>query len=406
MQTFAYVAYTPEGRRRKGVIVADSATGAAADLRARGLMPAEVTLRGGPAPSERGGFLRRRRRLDRDLLAVFTRQMAVLLGAGLAADAALDAVQASAGAARLDALAAETKARLLAGEPFSAALAAAAVELPAYVTAALRAGEQSGELAAVFETLADHLEASGAERAQIASALIYPAFVAAVSVLVAFVLMTSVAPEIIGMFEATGRPLPALTQALVTVTDFIAAYWPVLVAALGGLFVLLAAVARVPALRARRDRLLMGLPLVGRLMRMAAEAQYLRTLALVVNSRLPLVEALRSAAAVLRQDRYRAEAEAAAETLRRGASLAAALAQLGFLSPVARQLVQAGEASARLGPMTERAARLAETWSATERKRIAVLLEPMLMVVVGMMVLTIVLGVLLPIFDLQAAIAP
>ncbi|MCL4188951.1 MAG: type II secretion system F family protein [Rhodobacteraceae bacterium] len=406
MKTFAFVAYTPDGKRRKGVVVAENAAGASAELRARGLMPAEVVARAGAAPAGRRGLFGRPRRLDRDLLAVFTRQMAVLLGAGLSADAALDAVQASAGAARLETLAAETKARLLAGEPFSAALAATAGELPAYVTAALRAGEQSGELAAVFQTLADHLEASGAERAQIASALVYPAFVAAVSVVVAFVLMTSVAPEIIGMFEATGRPLPELTQALMAVTGVVEARWPELLAAAAALTLALVVVARVAALRARRDRLLMRLPLVGRLGRMAAEAQYLRTLALVVNSRLPLVEALRSAAAVLRQDRHLAEAQAAAETLRRGASLAAALAQLSFLSPVARQLVQAGEASARLGPMTERAARLAETWSATERKRIAVLLEPMLMIVVGMMVLTIVLAVLLPIFDLQSSIAP
>ncbi|MCC6303801.1 MAG: type II secretion system F family protein [Rhodobacteraceae bacterium] len=405
MRTFAFLAYTAEGRRRRGVIVAENAAGAAALLRARGLMPAEVVVR--PAAARGAGRgLFGRRRLDRDLLAVFTRQMAVLLGAGLAADAALDAVQASAGAARLEGLAAETKARLLKGEPFSLALAAAAGELPAYVTAALRAGEQSGELAAVFQTLADHLEASGAERAQIASALVYPAFVASVSVLVAFVLTTSVAPEIVAMFEATGRPLPRLTQILMAVTGFVRGHWPLLLAALAALAGFLALVARTPALRARRDRLLMALPLVGRLARMAAEAQYLRTLALVVNSRLPLVEALGAAAGVLAQDRHRAEAAAAAETLRRGASLASALGGLSFLSPVGRQLVQAGEASARLGPMTERAARLAEAWSATARKRVAVLIEPLLMVVVGMMVLTIVLAVLLPIFDLQATINP
>lgn len=402
MRTFVFTAYTAEGRRRRGTIVADSAAAASAALRARGLMPAEIEARA--QPGARGGGLFRRR-LDRDMLAVFTRQMAVLLGAGLAADAALEAVQASAGAARLEALAAEAKAGLMAGEPLSAALARAAGDLPPYVAAAIRAGEQSGELAAVFQTLADHLEASGAERAQIASALVYPGFIAGVSVLVCGVLMTSVAPEIVAMFESSGRPLPELTQAMLRVTRFVEGNWHLLLAALGALVLLALAAARVPALRALRDRLVLGLPVFGRFTRMAAEAQYLRTLALVVNARLPLVEALTHAARVLAIQRFAEEARAAAETLRRGGSLASALGGLGFLGPVSRQLILAGEASARLGPMTERAARLAETWSATERKRLATLLEPLLTVLVGVVVLVIVLAILLPIFDLQAAIS-
>ena len=102
--------------------------------------------------------------------------------------------------------------------------------------------------------------------------------------------------------------------------------------------------------------------------------------------------------------RYRSEAEAAGEALRRGESLSQALGRLPFLHPVARQLVQAGEASARLGPMTERAAVLAESWLRTERKRVSVIIEPASMVIVGGMVLTIVLAILLPIFDMQALV--
>ena len=402
MRSYGYVAYTPEGRRRRGVVVAESEAEASEQIGAKGLLPAEITPRGGAgAPAlRRRGFARR---IDRDMLAVFTRQMAVLLSAGLAADTALDAVQSSASAPSIEGLAAEAKAGLMQGDPLSEALGRGG-ELPPYYLAAIRAGEHSGELAAVFETLAEHLENSVSERAQLASALIYPAFVTVVALLVCGVLMVTVAPEIVAMFEASGQELPALMQAMLAVVGVIERHWPLIVGGLAGLVLLAIASGRVPALRARRDRMLLAAPVTRRFMRMAAAAQYLRTLALVINARLPLVAALRHAAGVLSVRPFRDQAEAAGEGLRRGESLAAALRRVEFLHPVARQLVEAGEASARVGPMTERAAMLAESWIRTERKRIAVLLEPLSMVMVGGLVLVIVLAILLPIFDMQAMV--
>ena len=269
----------------------------------------------------------------------------------------------------------------------------------------MRAGETSGDLGAVFDTLADHLESSAGDRAAITSALIYPAFVTLVAIVVAAILMTTVAPEIIGMFETTGQPLPGLTVAVMAVVDAVRANWPLLLAGFALLALTIWLVNRTPALRDRRDRMLLRVPLIGRFMRMAASAQYLRTLAVVINSRLPLTDALRFAAGVLPVRHHRVMAEAAGAALIRGDSLSQALAQLSFLHPVSRQLVQAGEASARLGPMTERAAVLAETWLRTERKRLSVIIEPASMVVVGAMVLAIVLAILLPIFDMQALVA-
>lgn len=413
MKTFAYTAFTAEGRRRRGVVVAEDEAGASAEISALGLMPAEITAQaagrgghgadGGAAPPRAGW---RTRRLEHDMLAVFTRQMAVLLGAGLSADAALAAVQTAAAAPRIERLAAEARAGLMAGSPLSEALARAGGGLPVWFAAALRAGERSGDLDRVFSTLAEHLESSASDRAAIASALIYPAFVAGVAVLVCAVLMVTVAPEIVGMFESTGQELPALTQTVLAMTGFVENN----LAALGALAAALVALAlgfsRVPALRRRRDRLLLRLPVTGSFLRMAAAAQYLRTLALVVASRLPLTEALRFSADVLDIEPLRAEADAAGEALSRGESVAGSLRRLGFLHPVAHQLIQAGESSARLAPMTERAAVLAESALRSRRKRLAALLEPMAMVVVGAVVLAIVLAVLLPIFDMQAMVGP
>ncbi|HPD92497.1 MAG: type II secretion system F family protein [Rhodobacter sp.] len=399
MRTFAYTAYTPQGKRRRGVVVAEDESDASARVAALGLMPSTVEPQSGPVRARR-----RERRIDRDLLSVFTRQMAVLLGAGLTAEAALEAVQGAAGAARIERLAAEARAGLTEGEPLAEALGRAGGALPPWYAAAIRAGEQSGDLTAVFDTLADHLETSAGDRAAIASALVYPAFVTVVAVVVCAILMTTVAPQIVAMFQDSGRPLPPLTVAVMAIVDWVRDDW-------GLLLVLLALavagwiwVARTPALRDRRDGLFLRLPLIGRFLRMAEAAQYLRTMAVVINARLPLPEALRYSAGVLEIARYRRLADDAGEALRRGESLSQALARLPFLHPVARQLVQAGEASARLGPMTERAAVLAESWLRTERKRVSVIIEPASMVIVGAMVLTIVLAILLPIFDMQSLV--
>ncbi len=400
MRTYAYTAYTPEGKRRRGMVVAEDEATASQRVSELGLMPSSLEAQAVTQTRTR----RRERKVDRDLLAVFTRQLSVLLGAGLAADAALEAVQGAAGAARIEKLAAEARAGLMQGESMADALDRAGGALPAWYAAAGRAGEQSGDLAAVFETLAEHLETSAGDRAAITSALIYPAFVTVVAVVVCAILMTTVAPEIVSMFEGSGRPLPPLTVTVMGIVDWIRDNWVLeLVIAVLLVFAVMT-INRTPSLRNRRDEILLRTPLIGRFLRMASAAQYLRTLAVVINSRLPLTEALRFSAGVLDIASYRAHADEAGEALRRGESVSQALARLPFLHPVARQLVQAGEASARLGPMTERAAVLAESWLRTERKRVSVIIEPASMVIVGGMVLTIVLAILLPIFDMQALV--
>jgi len=401
MKPFAYTAYTPEGREKTGLILAEDEGAASAKVQALGLLPAEIRAQGATPGRGKGAA---GRRLNPDMLAVFTRQIAVLLDAGLSVDAALEAVQSAAAAARLAQVAAQTRAALAQGDSLADALTAAGGALPPWYGAAVRAGEQTGELDAVFETLATTLETRAGERAAITSALVYPAFVTIVAIIVCAILMTTVAPEIIGMFEASGQPLPALTVTVMAIVDFTRAHWLALLLGVLALAALVVVINRTPTLRARRDAVLLRVPLVGRFMRMGTAAQYLRTLSVVINSRLPATQALQHAAGVIQIAAFRAQAQQAATALTRGDSVARALAGVSFLHPVARQLVQAGEASARLGPMTERAAVLAESWLATERKRLSTIIEPLSMVIVGAAVLVVVMAILLPIFDMQTLV--
>ncbi len=402
MRAFAYTAFTAEGARKRGTLVAESEAQAAEILRGQGLFAEAITAK--DRANARRGSLTRRTRLSADMRAVFTRQLAVLLASDLTAESALETVRASGTAPAIEAAAAEAKAALMDGQPLSVALDMAGAGFPRFYIAAVRAGEGSGDLAAVFDQLADYLESAGADRAQLATALIYPAFVAAVSLLVAGILMVNVAPEIAAMFAVTGRPLPPLTQTVMGISDFVQANAVALGLGAVGLILGTVFALRVPAIRDRWHALALRLPVVGRLMRLSAAAQYLRTLALVISSRQAVVDAVASASEVLVVRRFRDEAEALADAVRRGESLSQGLARMSLVPPVCRQLIAAGEQSARLGRMTERAAVLVESWLANERKRVAALIDPLLMLVVGTMVLVIVLAILLPIFDLQAAV--
>lgn len=400
MKAYTYTAYTDAGRRKTGTVVAETESHAAQKLQAQGLYPSELVARARRAGA--GGFSRAR--LSPELQAVMTRQLAVLLSADMPAEAALDAVRAG-GSAALDRVAASAQAALMDGAPLSEALDRSGAGFPRYYIASVRSGETAGDAAQVFTELADHLENLGTDKAQISTALIYPGFVAAVSILVCTILMVNVAPEIVAMFELSGRPLPVLTRRMLAVSDWIGANLWLIGAVLAGLVVLGVLTQVVPSMRQARLRLGLKLPLIGRLMRLGASVQYLRTLALVLASRQPVINACGSAAEVMDIDQFREEAGQVSQAVQQGENLSQALQNLSPIPPVARQLISAGEASARLARMTERAAMLTETGLSTERKRIAALLEPLLMIVVGAMVLVIVLAVLLPIFDLQAVVA-
>ncbi len=402
MRAFSYVAFNQKGQRKKGTLVAESEVQASEILKSQGLYAEEITGKEQPRNRLRPG--RRRGRLNADMRAVFTRQMAVLLGSDLSAEAALETVRSSGTSAAIEAAAAEAKAALLDGQPLSAALELANAGFPRFYIAAVRAGETSGDVAAVFDGLAEYLEDVGSDRAQMATALIYPAFVTAVSLLVCGVLMVNVAPEIAAMFQVSGRELPRLTQVVMGISDWIQENWIMLLVGFATGVTGIVMALRVPRIRDRWHNFVLKMPVIGRLMRLSAAAQYLRTLALVIASRQTVVDAVNSASDVLVIRRYRDEALELSEAVRGGASLSQGLARMSLIPPVCRQLIDAGEQSARLARMTERSAVLVESWLTNERKRVSALMDPLLMMVVGGLVLTIVLAILLPIFDLQAGI--
>ncbi len=398
MRSFRYVAFTKTGQRRTGSLVADSERSASDQLKAQGLYPEKLMVQAGRATPGR------RAKLDADTRAVFTRQMAVLLGSDLSVEAALEAVIQTRSSAQMQGFATRLKAALQDGYPLSDAIARTGGGFARYYTAAVRAGETSGELSRVFEQLAAYLETGSTNRAQVVTALVYPAFVTAVSLAACAVLVTTVAPEIVAMFEVTGQDLPRLTVVVLDLSDWIAAQWLALLVSLLGGVAGFVALLRYRPTRDHWDNAMLRLPIVGRQMRLSASAQYLRTLALVLGSRQTVLDAATSAADVLQVTRFRTEAEAVIAALKGGESLSTALALMSPLPPVTLQLLSVGEEAARLARMADRSALLVEGWIRDETRRLTTILDPLLMMLVGVLVLTIVLAILLPIFDLQAGI--
>ena len=399
MQPFAYIAYDQNGARKTGTLVSESERAAFDTLKAQGLLAAEINAKAKPRKGRSAGA-----KLDAEERAIFSRQMAVLLTAELPIEAALDAVIESEGSTRMQNFAAELKAATLEGYPLSDAIERGRSGFAPYYTSSLRAGESSGDLAAVFESLAEFLEAQGANRAEIATAMIYPAFVAVVSLLVCVVLLTNVAPEVVAMFEVSGQPLPQLTIVVLGASDWVLRNWMLLAGGLAAAIFAGILLLRIGSVRDRVDRALLKLPLFGRLKRLAMAGQYLRTMALVLGSRQTAVNAVTSAADVLSVRMFRAQADGIVTGVKQGESLSQAVRRFTLLPPVALQLIRVGEDSARLAQMSERAAVLVETWLARDRKRIATILDPILMMLVGVFVLIVVLAILLPIFELQSVV--
>ncbi|NKC12979.1 MAG: type II secretion system protein GspF [Gammaproteobacteria bacterium] len=418
MSAFEYSAVDARGRTVKGVAEGGSARHVRDQLRGGGLTPLQVEplVR---EPVDRGSATRKpastqvpqpdavsrpRRvaRLSHAEYTLFLRLLGSLLEAGLELEVALRTAQRQAGA-RAQVFYGSLIARILEGMNLSQALRAMG-NVPRLGIAAIAAAERAGQLAAVLVALADHGERREYMRNKVMMALLYPAILTLVSVGVALALVTYVVPEVARVFEGYRAELPLMTRALLASSDFLNTYGAAL-AVLGVVVVVCISAARhSPAASRVYDRIAMATPGLRWLRRAVERERFLDTLAMLLAGGVPLVEAMRGAADVLQSELLRAGAEQAIAQARRGQTLAAAMGPSGLLSPVTLQLVSAGEQSARLEDMLMRAAHLE---GAQLERRVATslaLLEPVLILVMGVMVLAIVLAILLPIFELNTLI--
>lgn len=397
METYQYKALDVQGRTVTGTVQADTARQARAQLRARGLLPSAVdqihARERAQAPWARG--------LPSDELSLLTRQLATLLAAGLTVEQALTALIESAEEPMTREVLGGVKTEVMAGLSLSAALGSYSRSFPDFYLALVHGGEESGTLPIVLRHLAEYLDARQALKQKTSLALLYPALVTIIAIIIVVGLLMYVVPQVVQVFQHSRQTLPLLTRALIGLSDFLRMAWPYLAIAMAaGMFAAHTAL-RHPHTKYRWHVLLLRTPWLGLLIRAGNTSRFASTLSILIGGGVPLLTALSSGARVMGNMVMRKAIENTIEQVREGASLSRALRETRVFPPLLVHLVASGEMSGKLEEMLERAAQLEA--QALERRLgvFLTLLEPIMILVMGGVVLMIVLAILLPIMEIN-----
>ncbi len=402
MPAYAYRAADRSGTTRKGIVEASSAVAARAMLREQALLPLSVE----PA-NDRGATIGRvalprlRRGVSARQLATLTRQIATLVGSEIAIEEALRLVATQSEAGPVSSVLLDVRASILDGRSFASALNNHPGTFPEFYRASVAAGESSGKLSHVLNHLAHFVETRHANGQKLQLALLYPALLATVSIGIMVLLMVYVVPDIVRVFVSRGAELPFLTRALIAVSGFLQDWGLALLVAIVVSIIVFFRWVRVPANRLRLDRMFAERRPFRRFSRQHNAARFAGSLATLVESAVPLVEALHAAAAVTPNAHVRERALTVAARVREGLSLRAAMAEAAVFPTMLTAIVASGESSGKLAPALGRASGELERELDALVATLVALVEPMVLLMMGGLVLMMVLAILLPIINLN-----
>ena len=400
MAAFEYQALDASGRTQKGVIEADSARHARSLLREQHLAPTKVGITSSQAVASTRSFALQRHlgHLDRVL---FTRQLATLVGASLPIEAALAAVAEQADKQHVKGLIMAIRSKVLEGYSLAVSLGDHTGSFDSLYRATVSAGEQSGFLNKVLENLADYEERQFAATRNVEMAMIYPAVLLLMAVLIISGLMVYIVPDMVNVITDTGQQLPWFTTVLIVMTGFMANYWWLLLMLAGILVALTRWLLSQPAIRLRWDRLKFDMPLVQRITRSANAARYTNTLSILTRSGVPLVEAMHIASGVVANHWLQRALTEATQRVSEGISLHMSLAKVGQMPPMLLHMVAAGEQSGTLDTMLGRVADFQQSEVERVVSTMVKLFEPLMLLLMGGVVLFIVMAILLPMLSMN-----
>ncbi|WP_105104091.1 type II secretion system inner membrane protein GspF [Microbulbifer pacificus] len=402
MGAFEYTALNSGGRKNRGTLEADSAKAARQQLRAKGLIPLEVTAAsessGGAAS---GSLISGSPGLGIKALALLTRQIATLLRAGIPLEETLGAIANQTRNQKVRRIVLAVRAKVLEGHSFAQALGSFPRAFPKLYRATVEAGEHSGHLDDVLERLGDYTENQQVFRQKVQLALIYPLVLVVICVLVVTGLMVYVVPDVIEAFTGTGQQLPLATRILVAISDFISAWGWMIPPAIVLLVVCWMLLLRQDGFRYRFHHRLLDMPVIGWLVRGGQSARYVGTLAILTGSSVPLVQAMGIASGVMSNDYLKERLQVAQKFVREGGSLRRALEDVQYFPPMMTYMIASGESSGTLDQMLVRAAENQERDLQGAVTAFVSLFEPIMLLVMAGIVLFIVMAIMMPIMSMN-----
>lgn len=407
MAAFEYQAVAANGRKKKGVIEADTVRQVRQQLREQGLMPISVEVAAEQERVTRHGSKAPRwfvRRISASDLALITRQLATLVASALPIEQALLAVADQSEKPRLQKLLMSVRSKVVEGYSLAEGMSEFPRVFDNLYTAMVAAGERSGHLDEVLNRLADYTEQRQHMKSQLTQALVYPLMLTLVAVGIIIFLLVSVVPQIVGQFATLDQTLPPTTTALIAISETLQAYGLYMLLAILLAMIIFKRALKKTEFRDKFHRWQLNMPLLGKVIRGVNTARFSRTLSILSASAVPLLEGLRITATVLTNRAMHHAVSDAADRVREGTSLRAALSQTKLFPPMMLHMIAAGEKSGELEQMLGRAADNQDREFENMVNVSLKIFEPVLIVSMAGIVLFIVLAIIQPILQLNQSV--
>tara|TARA_B100001287_G_C22643744_1_gene511508 strand:- start:7 stop:1221 length:1215 start_codon:yes stop_codon:yes gene_type:complete len=400
MGAFEYIAINREGKQIKGVLEGDTPKHVRQLLRDQRLLPVSVIEAAQKEAIRQRSFSLRKGISSADL-ALITRQIASLSQSGMPLEESLLAVSQQNDNPRVKSILLGVRAKVMEGHTLADGLADFPQAFPDLYRTTVAAGEESGHLDLVLERLADYTETRQELKQNVTNAMVYPAALVVMAILIISFMLATVVPKIVGVFQSTQASLPSLTSGLIFISEFLVNYWLLII-----IFIFLSSYGLYRLLQLKGPRIifhrnLLKLPIVGRLTQGINTARFTRTLSILAGSGVPILESLKISAEVIENLAMRKAINEAALRVREGSSISESLSISKLFPPMMIHLISSGEKGGRLEEMLSRAALNQEREVNGLISTLLGILQPLIIVIMGGLVLTIVLAILLPIFEIN-----
>jgi MSHA biogenesis protein MshG len=402
MAYFAYKARNSGGELVQGVLESADSGAVATQLFSLGITPVEITPTSAPAAAAFSGGMGRwsADKITQTDLMLFSRQMYTLLKAGVPIMRALAGLQESTTNKAFAAVLRDIRESLDAGRELSPSLARQPDVFTAFYINMVRVGEMTGQLEEIFLRMYQHIEFEQFMRNQVKSAIRYPSFVIATMAIAIVIVNLFVIPAFAKVYKGFNTALPLMTQVLIGFSDFMVAWWPLLLMAFAGAIAGFMGWKRTRLGKLKWDEFKLGIPIAGKIILKATLSRFARSFALAIKSGVPIVQALTAVAYTVDNDYIAAKVEKMREGVERGESVLRTAVSAGVFTPVVLQMVAVGEEAGSLDDLMQEVADMYQRDVEYELKTLSSQIEPILIVCLGVMVLILALGVFLPMWDL------